>query len=138
MQIACLQVILGDPLLYLVSVSDFPRPECCVFCILIVDIISKRYLVLSSLLCEINYHYNKGTLEFEFLKCKTIHSVLLLIALLQSILLQWVINIVIISNIARYTWRVPIRAIFHEPTTILLFLPYFLLNCHGTLFFSQI
>ena len=39
---------------------DFPGPECGVLCILIVDIMSKSALALFNLLCERNYHCNKG------------------------------------------------------------------------------
>ena len=39
---------------------NLPRPERGVLCISIVDIISKSALVLFSLLCASNYHYNKG------------------------------------------------------------------------------
>ena len=109
-----------------------------VFCILIVGIISKIDLVFSSLLCASNYHYNKGRLEVEFFMCKTIHIVLLLIAVLQSISLQWVLNIFITSIIKRNTRRVTLCANFDGPTTILSFMSCFILNCHGTLFSSQI
>ena len=62
------QLNYGNPLLYPVIVSDFPRPERGILCISIVDIISKRTLVLFSLLRSINYHYNNGPLKVEFIK----------------------------------------------------------------------
>ena len=39
---------------------DSPRPERGVFCILIIDIILISALILCTLLCTGNYHYNKG------------------------------------------------------------------------------
>ena len=68
--------------MYLVSGRNFPEPECCVFCILIVDLILEISLVFFSLLRAGNYHYNKGPLKVEFFKCKTIHRELLLIVVL--------------------------------------------------------
>ena len=129
-------VILCTPLLYPVSVSNFPGPERGIFCILIVDLIYISALECFSLLLARNYHYNKGRLKFEFIKFKTVHSRLLFIAVLQSILLLWVMKIVLISIITSYTWRGTFSAIVHWSTTIPLFLSYFIFNCHGTLFIS--
>ena len=91
-----------------------------------------------SLLCASNYHYNKRTIRLELFKCKTTHSNFLHIAVIQSILLQWVINIVPIYIIVRYTWIGTFSAILYWHTMILLFLLCFILNCHGTLLSSQI
>ena len=87
--------------------SNCPRLERGAFCILIIILISKNSLVLLSLLRTINYHYNKGLLKVEFIKCKTIQRRLLLILILQSISLKWVIEIVlifilVISNNKKY------------------------------------
>ena len=65
-----LQVNYSKPLLYPVSVRNFPSPERGVFCILIVDIISKRSQVLFSLLCVRNYHYKRGLLKLSSLSEK--------------------------------------------------------------------
>ena len=83
-QIACIQVNYGNKLPYPVSVGGFPIPERGILFILIVDRISKSALVLFSLLCAINYHYNKGPVKVESIKCKTIHIGLLLIVILLS------------------------------------------------------
>ena len=56
--ITWIQVILGNTLMYPVSVNNYPRPERGVFCILIVDLISKSALKFFSLLFAINYNYN--------------------------------------------------------------------------------
>ena len=74
----------------------------------------------------------------EFFKCKTIHSRLLCIDVLYTVLLRWVINIVVIYNIMRYTCRITFAANFHWTTKIIIFLLYFILNYHGTLIFSLI
>ena len=117
---------------------DFPSPERGVSCILIFDIISKSVLVLFSLLRGRNYHYNKGPLKFEFIKCKTIHRRLLLIVVLQSISLRRVIEIVLFL----FSWdRTTKRYIMCYCTFTYndsIILDMFLLNCHGTLIFSQI
>ena len=86
--ISWIQVILGNTLLYPVSVKDCPGPECGVFCILTLNIISRSALVLFSLLRARNYHYNKGPLKVESIWCKIIHSRLLRIIFLQKILLR--------------------------------------------------
>ena len=72
----------------------------------------------------------------EFIKCKMIHSRLLLIAVLHSISLQWVIIIIIIYIVMIYTWRVKFSAIVHWPRIIIFFLLCYILSCHGTLIFS--
>ena len=118
--------------------SNCPGPKRGFFYILIVDLISRSTLVLFSLLGAINYHYNKGNMKMEFLKCKTIHIILLRIAVLLSILIQWVIKIPLIYIIARYTWIGTVATVFHWTTTIILFLSCFILNCHRTLLLSQI
>ena len=74
--------------MYPVSMSDYPGPGRGVFFIAIVDTISKRSLLLLSLLHASNYNYNKGPLKVEFINFKTKHSVLFLIAVLQSISLR--------------------------------------------------
>ena len=117
--------------------SNFPGPEYGVFCIYIIDTIFKSALVLFILLFAINYHYKKGTLAVGFFKCKTIHSILFCISVLQSISLRWIINIVLICITMRYTCRDTFAAIVHWPTTIILLLLYFILNCYGTFLFSQ-
>ena len=50
--------------MYPVSVRDCPGPEHGVFCILIVNLISRRVLVLFSLLHAINYYYSKGPVYY--------------------------------------------------------------------------
>ena len=62
-----LQVIIGNTLLYPVSVNDCPGPEHGIFCILIVDPIFRSSLVLFSMLRVIYYHFNKGPLKVDFL-----------------------------------------------------------------------
>ena len=81
--------------------SDCPGPERSVFYILIADLISKSALVLFILLYAKNYHYSKGPLNVEFIRCKTIHSGLLIIFLLQSISLHLVITIIFIFIFVR-------------------------------------
>ena len=56
-KISWIRVNYGDPLLYPVSVSNCPSPERGVFCIFIVDLISKRALMFFSLVRARNYHY---------------------------------------------------------------------------------
>ena len=124
--------------MYPFSVRNCPGPERGYFYISIVDLISRISTVFFSLFCASNYYYNKGPIKVEFFKCKTIHSRLLHSAVLQSIFLQWVIKIVLIYIIVRYTCRVTFTAIIHWPMTDLLFLSYFISNCHGTLILSQI
>ena len=124
--------------MYLFSVSSFPGPECGVFCISIIERISRSALVLFSLFRAINYHCIKGPLKVDFFKCKTIHSRLLCIPFLHSISIRWVSNDVVIYIIMRYTWRDTFADIFHWPTTIILFSLYYILNYNGTLIFSQI
>ena len=46
--------------MYSIIVSDFPRPEGGVFCILIFDIVSISVLVGFSLICASKYYYMKG------------------------------------------------------------------------------
>ena len=124
--------------MYPFSARDIPGPECGVFFISIVDLISKSALVLFSILCAINYHYNNVPLKVEFFKCKMIHNRLLLIAVLQKILLQWVINNVNISIISRYTWRILFCCYFpltYEDSLVLLC---FILNYHVTFFSTNI
>ena len=45
--------------MYPISVSDFPEPEGGVFCVFIVDLISRSVLVGFSLLRASNYNYRK-------------------------------------------------------------------------------
>ena len=111
--------------MYQVSVSNCPGTECGVFCISIFDIISWSALVLFILLRASKYHYNKG-------------DCLLRISVLQQISNWWVIIIVPIYDIVEYTCVGIFAAIFHWPTTVLLLLLYFNLNCHGSLLLSQI
>ena len=112
--------------MYPVSVSNLPVPERGVFCIFIGDIISRSGLVFLRLLCEINITINQGSLKVDFSKCKNIHGRLLRIAVLQSISLQWVIKIVVIYIIARYTCGGTFADIFHWPRTIILFFMFFI------------
>ena len=88
---------------------------------MILDIISISALVLVMLLHTINYHYNKGPLKVEFIKCKRIHSGLLRIIVLLEILLQWDIKFHLIYIIARYTYGGIFAAIVHWFITISLF-----------------
>ena len=74
---------------------DCPSPEYGIFYILIIDLISKRALVLFSLLCEINYHYNKGPIIVENITILTIHGGLCFIIFLHSISLRRVNNIIL-------------------------------------------
>ena len=69
-----LQVNYGNPLLYPVIVSNLPSPGRGIFCISIVDLISKITLVLFSLLRESNYNYNKGPVIFDNIMILTIHG----------------------------------------------------------------
>ena len=87
-QIARLQVIFRNILLYPVSVRNCPGPEFFVFCTSIIGVISRRSLVFFILLYGIKCHYKKGSLKMEFFKCKTIHSRLLCIAVLYTVLLR--------------------------------------------------
>ena len=105
-QIDWIPVISGNTLLYPVSVRDCPGPKRGVFCILILDLISRSALVLLILLCASNYRYNKGPLKVEFIKCRTIHSGLLSNIFLQEISLQWVIKSVFTYINVRYTYGV--------------------------------
>ena len=73
----------------------------------------KSVLVLFNLLRVSDYHYNKGHLRLEFFKYNTIHSRLLCISFLQSILLWWKIKFVFIYIIVRYTDRGTFNSIFH-------------------------
>ena len=97
--------------MYPVSVSDCPRPERGVFCILIVDIIFKSALVLLSLLCARNYQYKKGPVIADIITTKqctedywslSFYSknwesdwliFILLLVILQWKLIGWVIDI---------------------------------------------
>ena len=114
---------------------DCPGPERGVFCISIIDLISRITLVLFSLLHVGKYHYNKEPLKVGIFKSKKIQSRLLRIAVLHPISLRWVIKIVLIYIIARYNCGGTFAAILHWPTMILLFLFFNMLNCHGTLIF---
>ena len=87
-----LQLKYSNPLLYSVDVRNFPSLDRGVFCILIVYLISKIALALFILLLSSNYHYKKVPLKVDFVKCKTIHSELLPIVVLQSKLLHLVIG----------------------------------------------
>ena len=118
--------------------SNCPGPERGVFYIYIVNLISISALILFSLLSARNYRYNKVNLKVDIFKCKTIHSILLHIAVLHSILLRRFIKIVLICIILRYTWRGKFAAIVHWPTIILLSLSFPILNLHRTLLFSKI
>ena len=69
-----LQVNYGNPLLYPVIVSNLPSPGRGIFCISIVDLISKITLVLFSLLRESNYNYNKGPVIVDNITINTIHG----------------------------------------------------------------
>ena len=133
-----MQVIFVNTLLYPVSVSNYPVPDRGVFYISIIDIISRISLVLFIMFCESNYHYNKVPLKVVFFKCKTIHIILLHIAILQSISIQWIIKTVHTCIIVRYTCGGSFVSIFHWSATILLFLLSSILKCHGTLHFSKI
>ena len=114
--------------------GDCPIPERGVFCISIVDLISKTALVLFSLLCAINYHYKKGSLKVEFIKCKKIHSRLLFIVVLQSKLCQWVIKIVLFLISLYRPRKDTLYAISHWSTMIHLLWICFILYCHVTFF----
>ena len=87
--------------------SDWPGPECGVFCLLIVDIIPRSVLVLFSLLRAINYHCNKGPVIVYNIKILTIYGGLFCIIFIQSIQLGQVINIGFIS-ISNIFWKIDI------------------------------
>ena len=53
-------------------------------------------------------------------------------------MLRWIINIVLVYIIARWTCVDIFAAIVRLPTTIFSFLLFFILNCHRNLIFSQI
>ena len=61
---------------------DFPGPEHGVFCISIVDIISRSALVGFSILRASNNYYNKGPFIVDNLPILTIHGGLFLIVIL--------------------------------------------------------
>ena len=63
---AWLQVLFGNKLLHPVSVSNFPGPKHGVFYILIVDLILRGAMLLSSMVCASNYHCNQGHVWFIF------------------------------------------------------------------------
>ena len=88
-----------NTLLYPVSVVNFPGPERGVFCILIVNLISRSAPLVFSLLRAINYHYNKGPVIVDNITILTIHQGLLCIIFLQSIFLGWEINFFSIYNL---------------------------------------
>ena len=62
----------------------------------------------------------------------------LLNSALQSLLIQWIINIFLINIIAIYTCTGILASFFHWPMTFMLFILYLVLHYHGTLLFSQI
>ena len=66
--IACIQLIVGNTLLYPGSASNLPVPERDIFCILILDIISIRALVGFSLFFAKNYYYMKGPACYNVLQ----------------------------------------------------------------------
>ena len=106
--------------------SDILGPERGVFCILISDLILKSALVLFIVLRARNHHYNnKVSLEVELFKCKSIHRGLLSISVLRSIFrkihLKHFLLLILSFSLQRFSHCVV-----------------FILNCHGTLFFSKI
>ena len=95
--ITWIQVIFVNTLLYPFSVRNCPGPERGVFCMFIVDLISRSTLVVFSLLCARIYHYNKGPVIVDKLTITTIHAGLFCMIFQHSISLRWEINIVFIS-----------------------------------------
>ena len=82
----------------------------------------------------INYQYNKRRIKVEFIKCKTIHSGLLLIFLLQLTSLRWFIGMVLfLFSWYRATKRQNIfyYLLTHNDSLIL---DMFMINCHGNFF----
>ena len=77
----------------------------------------------------------KGPLKVDIIKCKTIHSRLLLIAVLQSKSWRWVIKNR--NKIVRWNKKVTLYAIFHWPKMIILLYICFILNCQVTFFLSH-
>ena len=73
--ITWLQVILGNTLLYQVSVSDCPGLACGIFCILIVDLVSRRALVVFSLLRAHNITTTRGLYVMYFFSTVNIATV---------------------------------------------------------------
>ena len=124
--------------MYPVSVRDFPSPERGVLFILVVDLTSKLTLALFSLSRASSYNYNKGPINVEFIKCKTIHRGLLLIFVLRSISLRWVIKIILFLFSWDRTKKGTLCAIFHRPKMIIFLFSCFILEFHGTFFLLQI
>ena len=58
-------------------------------------------------------------------------------AIIQSLLLRWVIHNVLIHIILIYNCVSIFSSILHGRVIVILFLLYYILNCHGTFLFSQ-
>ena len=107
----------------IISVSNCTGHEHGVFCILIIDLILRSALAGFSMLCASDYYYRKW-------------SCLLCFNLLQSISISWVINIVLIYMIVRYTCLGSFDAIVHWSTTHL-YIVFLILNHLIIVFCSQ-
>ena len=116
---------------------NFPIPELGVFCILIVNIISKISQELFSLLSASNYHYNKGTVLVNNITTLMIHRWLFCIIFLKPISLGWVINIGFIY-IYVIVWKMGImnHYTFKYYDIIIIFV--FQIKTSSIIFFSQI
>ena len=77
--------------------SNLPGPERGVFCILIIDLISRSALVVFILVRARSYYYKKGPVIVDNITILMIHGGLFCINFLYSILLRWEININFIS-----------------------------------------
>ena len=77
--------------------SYCPVPERWIFCIYIIDIISKNASLFISLLRERNYHYNKDPVTVDKLTKLMMYGGLFCIMFLHSLFLWWVINIYLFS-----------------------------------------
>ena len=88
------------------------------------------------------YNFEKRPGSVWSVTCKQLPlqqwAYLLRIAILQLTSIRWVINIVLIYIIARYTCVGIFTDIVHWPTKCILFLLCFILKCHRYLLFSQI
>ena len=106
------------------SVRNFPIPECVIFCISIVDIISRSVLLGLSLFCDCNYYLREGpvcyVLSFYSNYCYREVSILFLFIWLQDTLV-WVHFLPLYIYLQQFCFSF-----------------FFSLNHHGTMLFSKI
>ena len=115
--------------------SDWPGPERGVFCIEIVDLISRSALVGFSLLRASNYYYRKGPVIVDNLTILTIHIRLLCITLLQ-IYCYGEISILFLFIFTRFFWKLTKFSIVYITTMILFFLSFFILKYPLSIFLT--